>query len=334
MRKFLLIFLCLLMIPALRTQAFSDAGLKAEMHYIVISPGENGKAILKHMASYQNSADQEYKGKANSEGVLSIVLPNGASNLQVNDDGLGIKTTESGFYTTKTIPAKESMTIAYSYEMPADKEFAIEMDYDMEVMQVLVPEGAGSVEIAGAASSNQGLMEFDGQNFWLYNVQGLKAGQPVNVLYNKDKQPSGATGAAPEGNQPEAKENNQLGKVTKTSPDFHNPGHVRIWNQSALGAFNPHILMIVLGAILIAGISYYSYFRWKNRLEAEKLGADKEEKAFRQLLMRQNVIMEKIVGLEEAYSKGDMPEEEYQQKLAAFKQHLIEVKIKLRQFID
>lgn len=122
-------------------------------------------------------------------------------------------------------------------------------------------------------------------------------------------------------------------EVTRSSPDFHNSGHIRMWNQSVLNNFNPHILMIVLGCIIIAGISYFTFFKWKAKNEENKKQLDQEETAFRQLLAMQNATMKKVLDLEAAYEQGKITEEEYTEKINSYKQYLVKVKIGLRDYI-
>jgi len=69
-------------------------------------------------------------------------------------------------------------------------------------------------------------------------------------------------------------------------------------------------------------------------LEEERLGADKEEKAFKLLMAKQKAIMDKIIELEETFGDGKLSEDEYQAKLAAYKQHLVQVKLNLRNFVE
>jgi hypothetical protein len=101
-----------------------------------------------------------------------------------------------------------------------------------------------------------------------------------------------------------------------------------------LHSFNPHIFLIILLAIIVAGISYFAYFRRKTRLEEDRLGADKEEKAFKLLMAKQKAIMDKILELEESFGDGSLSEEDYNRKLEAYKQHLVQVKLNLRKFIE
>ena len=47
------------------------------------------------------------------------------------------------------------------------------------MMQLLVPEGRGSIEVKGVESTSQGLFKFDDQNYWGYTVEGLESKSKV-----------------------------------------------------------------------------------------------------------------------------------------------------------
>jgi hypothetical protein len=69
-------------------------------------------------------------------------------------------------------------------------------------------------------------------------------------------------------------------------------------------------------------------------LEEARIGADKEEQAFKLLMSKQKAILEKIIELEETYGDGKLSEEDFNKKLAAYKEHLVQVKMSLRQFVE
>lgn len=334
MKRIIMLFLIFSLFPFVKAEALSEK-LTVDMHYIVVNPVEDSSIQIKHTVNYTNGGEEEFKGEDGSGNVLTIALPAGAMDLQVEDESLGAIPSEIGFNTTKPFAAKESQTVSYSYLMPAGVPANLKVDYSLQVMQILIPEGVGSLVIEGAKSSNAGLMQFEEKNFWLYNVEGVESGKEFTVKYDKATQPAPPETAADPGEaQATDKASDPAGQVTRTSPDFHNPGHIRLWYQSPLKKFNPHILLIVLGAILVAGLGYYSYFKWKYKVQEQRIGADKEEQLFKQLLARQNAIMDKIVELEEVYAQGQVSEEDYLAKLNAFKQHLVKVKVNLRQFIE
>lgn len=334
MKKILIFLLFFSLIPIVNAQALSEK-LTVDMHYIVISPANDSGILVKHMVNYTNSGNEEYKGESDDSSVLTIPLPPGALDLQVQDESLGAQQTENGFTTTKPIAPQETQVIPFSYTMPLGVPVNVKLDYPLQVMQVLIPEGSGSVVVEGAKYSNAGLMQFEEKNFWLYNVEGIEAGKELKLIYDKNTQPSPEDATVKEepatNTDADAKEQ---GNVTRTAPEFHNPGHIRLWYQSPLKKFNPHILLMVLGAILLAAFSYYSYFKWKSKLEEKRIGSDKEEQLFKQLLARQNAIMDKIMELEDMHAQGEIKEEEYLAKLNAYKQHLVKVKLSLRQFVE
>lgn len=128
-------------------------------------------------------------------------------------------------------------------------------------------------------------------------------------------------------------ETTAFGAVTRTSPAFHNPGHIRMWNQSFLQPFNPHILMIVLGAIIVAGIGYYTFFKFKPSMNELGNNGDMEEAMFRQLISKQDAIMAKIVELQAAFEKGQISKEEYTKKMTEYKHYLVKLKLSMRAYI-
>ncbi|MEH7417665.1 hypothetical protein V7266_20560 [Neobacillus drentensis] len=319
----------ILLIPFLGLAA-SESKVSIDMHYLVVSPAEDGSTNMMNMVNYTNNSSEAYKGDGKSKAVLKVTLPVSAKDLNFLDSKIAFKQVEKGFITTTPVPGNQTMVLPYSYRIPKGKEIKLTMDYPVGILQILVPEGMGSVEVTGAEATSQGLFKFDDQNYFGYSIEDLKENQTFTLVYKKDVQPP-----ADETKQSTTPtDTGSTSGVTHTAPAFHNPGHLRMWAQSPLHSFNPHIFLIIIGAILIAGISYFIYFKRKARLEEERLGADKEEKAFQQLMAKQRAIMDKIIELEETFGDGKLAEDEYQAKLTAYKQHLVQVKLNLRSFIE
>ena len=329
-RKIIIFFLGIMLLPTFQASANADAKIVVDMEYIVINPTDDGSIEIMDMVNFKNTTSEEYSGDGKTEGVLTIPLPQGSTKLQMMDQKVEYKQTDTGFITTMPIEAEGTLVLPFSYRLEYGKEIPLKFSYEVKLFQVLVPEGAGSVVINGIESTNQGLLEFDDGNYWGYSIQNIQPNQSISIAYDKDKQPEG--GASQENTQDGKNEN--TGNVTKTAPDFHNPGHLRMWYQSPLKVFNPHYLMIVLGVILIAGIGYWSYFRMKNNEKNNKMATDKDEQAFKTLMAKQKAILDKILELEESYDKGQISEEDYHTKLDAYKHHLVQVKLSLREFVE
>ncbi|MEY2192426.1 hypothetical protein AB7942_06760 [Neobacillus sp. BF23-41] len=327
-KKITVFFLGLMLFIPFHGLAASDSKLSIDMHYIVVSPAEDGSTNMMNMVNYTNTSAEEYKGDGKSEAVLNVTLPEGTEDLNFLDNKIAFKEVDKGFITTTPIPGNQTMVLPYSYRIAKGKEINLKADYNVQMMQILVPEGRGSIEVKGAVATSQGSFKFDDENYFGYSIEGIKANHSFTLVYKPDVQP-----AANETKKSKTT-NKSNSSVTHTAPAFHNPGHLRIWAQSPLHRFDPHVFLIIIGAIVIAGISYYIYFRRNAKLEEERLGADKEEKAFKLLMAKQKAIMDKIIELEESFGDGKLSEDEYHAKLEAYKQHLVQVKLNLRNFVE
>ncbi|WP_312471791.1 hypothetical protein [Neobacillus sp.] len=329
-KKITVFFLGLMLLIPFHGLAASDSKIRVDMHYIVLSPAEDGSTNMMNMVTYSNTSAEEYKGDGKDEAVLKVALPEGAKDLNFLDNKIAFKQVDKGFITTTPVPANQTVVLPYSYRMAKGTEINLTGDYPVQMMQILVPEGRGSVEVKGLVATSQGLFKFDDQNYFGYSIENIKANQTFTLVYNKDVQP-----APSETKQSQTtSENGKNSAVTHTAPAFHNAGHLRMWAQSPLHRFNPHVFLIIIGAIIIAGIVYFAYFRRKARLEEERLGSDKEEKAFKLLMAKQKAIMDKIIELEDTFGDGKLTEAEYHAKLEAYKQHLVQVKLNLRNFVE
>ncbi|WP_066060647.1 hypothetical protein [Neobacillus soli] len=329
-KKITVFFLGVMLLIPFHGLAASDPKITIDMHYLVVSPAEDGSTNMMNMVNYTNTSDREFAGDGKGEAVLTVTLPKGAKDLNFLDNQIAFKQVDKGFITTTPVPGNQTVVLPYSYRMEKGKEINLTTDYPVQMMQILVPEGRGSIEVKGAEATSQGIFKFDDQNYFGYSIEGIKVNQTFTLRYNKDVQPAAGETKTME----TISEGGKNSSVTHTAPAFHNPGHLRMWAQSPLHRFNPHVFLIILLAIIIAGISYYTYFRRKARMEAEKLGSDKEEKAFKQLIAKQKAIMDKIIELEDTFGDGRLSEKEYHAKLEAYKQHLVQVKLNLRNFIE
>jgi hypothetical protein len=340
MKKYLLSFiLSLLLAPSLLVSAYGQTPVYIDMDYIIVRPTDQGSIAIMHMTSVKNMLEQDFKGDGNSKAVLNVNIPKGATNLQVHDNSLGMNETDFGFFTTKLIPAKEAIVLPYSYWIEKDnKEIVLQYEYPVQAMQFLVPEGSGSLDIKDVEYNIEGPFEFEGQKYYGYNLKGIDPKVELKVTYDQNKQPSPedvkptATEETPV--ETEGADNSALGEVTHSAPVFHNPGHLRMWYQSPLRSWEPHVLLGVIVAIILGGVGYFSYFRWKGKVEEERRLSDKEEQAFLQLIAKRKAIMDKIVELEESYSGGQIEDDEYRKKMSAYKHHLLQVKLNLQKYTE
>jgi hypothetical protein len=329
-KKITVFLLGLLLLIPFNGMAAAESAISVDMHYLVVSPAEDGSTNMMNMVNFTNTTAEEYKGDGTGEAVLNATIPTGATGFTFLDNKIAQKQVETGFITTDPIPANQTVVLPYSYRIAEGEEINLSFDYPVQAIQILVPEGMGSIEFKNITAINQGLFKMDDQNYQGYSVEGIQAKQSFTMIYDKDKQPasSGSQASTAQG------EGETSTNVTKTAPAFHNPGHLRMWSQSPLHSWDPHVFLIVMAAIIIAALSYFAYFRMKARAEEKRLGADKEENVFKNLMAKQKAIMDKILELEENYDDGNLSEEDYKAKMTAYKQHLVQVKMNLRQFVE
>lgn len=124
-----------------------------------------------------------------------------------------------------------------------------------------------------------------------------------------------------------------ISTVTRSAPTFHNPGHIRLWNDTPLRSFEPHLFTAIIIIIFIAGISYFFYFRRKGKLSKDLVG-DKDDERFQELIAKKNIILKKIAQTEDDYEAGKLSVEESNEKILAYKEYLYKVKLELNQFIE
>lgn len=120
--------------------------------------------------------------------------------------------------------------------------------------------------------------------------------------------------------------------VTRSSPSFHNPGHIRLWNDTPLRNFEPHLFTAIVVLIVIAGIGYFIYFKRKEKLNKGFIRDDDEK--FLDLAEKKNILLRKIVQLEEDYEDKNISEVEFKKKVVAYKNYLYKVKQELNKFLE
>ncbi len=122
--------------------------------------------------------------------------------------------------------------------------------------------------------------------------------------------------------------------ISRSAPSFHNPGHLRMWYSTPLRSFDPHLVTAILILIVVAGVGWFIYFQMKHNKAEEKIESNSDEKVFQELVVKQKVILNKLLELEESYKAGQLNDHEYEKKDALYREHLVKVKVELQRFMD
>lgn len=121
--------------------------------------------------------------------------------------------------------------------------------------------------------------------------------------------------------------------VTRSSPSFHNPGHIRLWNDTPLRSLEPHLFTGIVILILVAGIIYFIHFKRKEKVN-KGLIKDQDDEKFLELASRKNILLNKILQLEEDYESGKLSKNEFKEKNTAYKTYLHKVMQELNKFLE
>jgi uncharacterized membrane protein len=330
LKKFLKIALtALLSLPLFSNTVLAAANIVYESNHVIFQPINENTIKITSMATLVNSGDDKFEGK------VGYGLPLNYSNLQIGDQSIKPTNEANAFTIDATIAPNEKKSISYSNDQGLTNNVAkIDFVYphDVQVLNILIPKDTAEVTITGAKFEDKGEFPFESTTLKQYEIKDLKANTKVTIDYKRNPNAPAQTGT--EGTQNNQNQETDQSNVTRKAPQFHNPGHLRMWNQSALSSFDPHILLIVLGIILVAIVVYFAYFEMKRRKQLEHVKSDQEERVFKQLIAKRSAIMNKILELEEEYNSGNISDEDYTKKMEAYKNHLIQVKLSLRDFVE
>lgn len=346
----ILLIACLLI--SLFFPTFASAAtvnIETKTQAIIISP--KSESLLQIVGFYQvvNRSANDYQGE------IQVPLHKDYENVDSGGDPLLAQYGEQSLIISTNIPAnhEEGVRGRYVSEFSlknGEGKIVYTFPTDITTLLLQVPVGVQDMTFLGIDMQAAG----EEGNVQSYVAEKIRAGQTLTIDYKlkedglekfaKIQEEAAAsqneTAANREGNTADTagqvadNGNSTTNNVTRNSPSFHSPGHIRLWNTSVLGAFNPHIFLVVMAIIIFSGLSMFSYFAVKRHSEEKKALNSKEEQEFRQLVKRKRAIMEKIVELEEKREVSNMSEEEFKQKNLAYKKLLVQVNQELNRFVD
>lgn len=253
--------------------------------------------------------------------LLSFFLPAEAKDIHFDSsvDESQIEITEDQVIFQQEIPEGET-TLSYHYLLPPQGDgldFFWEREFSFDTPSFFVMSGAGELQVASEYLEDQGIVAMGERALHIYGGS-FQQGESLGLKIFPDLNPAPATGP---------------GIIDRTTaPKFHHPGHIRLWEQSPFGGIDAHLFIALVIGLPIAGLGVYF---WKRR--QEKTGTsllEQEEEVFQRYLIRERFLLKKLQELEEEKAAGKLDEEDYQTHLDLYKKRLLEVRIKLKDFIE
>ncbi len=145
-----------------------------------------GPEIVRVVELYiiSNPTPQTIVAKEGDPAILSFTLPDGATNLEIQDGKIGERyiETEDGFADTAPVrPGMGNYQVLFSYEMPYSKKLELDrkMELPVKAVVILVPESG--LEIKGDTIQDMGTRDVQGMMYKMYNGSALNAGEELKM---------------------------------------------------------------------------------------------------------------------------------------------------------
>jgi len=224
---------------------------------------------------------------AEGEPTVRFILPEGATNLEFQDGGLGGRyiQTDDGFGDRYAIPpGSGNYEVLYAFTMPYDRKLELDQPVSLPVdaVVILIPEDG--VKIKSDMLVDDGVRDVQGAKYRLYNGGALATGDMLSMSIS--------------------------GRPTSGQPTL--PGGSTTNIVIGVGVFGL--------ALVLAGVWLYTRTRRVDEGEAFDdglpeidLGSDAESS---------ETLMDAIIALDDLFQAGELPEEAYLKRRSELKSRL------------
>jgi hypothetical protein len=264
------------------------AGLAVERLHIFFEFPTVGTIRIIQLVLLANASDLTVASSQQEGPVLTFELPDGASNLSVQESmRLQYVQVAGGFGVNTIRPSAEPYEITFSFEMPYEKEkLDLALPVPLDTMAAIVIAPQDGVKIKGDMLQEGGARDFQGVSYSTYSTGSLGAGEVLRF---------------------------SISGYPKAGPDVIAPGEAEANTNLVIG----------LGAFGIVLIAVGIYLWRRNRLEG--LGAEVDRRDSDDLSPEADTpadLMDAIIALDDLYQAGELPREAYQRRREEMKSRL------------
>ena len=267
---------------------------QSRLHRIIAF--DQGEMVVADVHIFINEGDRTFVGKSGDDGqpqTVEIALPPGA--LEPNFQPATVRQVGSAYASSQPIIPGEEAVVSVSYSVPFDGDslsLTMPLLYDVPVINILAAEQGET--ISSNLLSDQGVQNFQGNNYHILSGADLKAGQSL-VL-----------------------ELGNLDQVQVTVPQTASGSNAAA--QSAVN-LNQTVLLWTLLGMGLAAIAFSLYYSNRTELQTVQQTAT--------LQQQKDHLLGKLKALESLYHTGEINEQAYQQvknrNRASLKQILAEL---------
>ncbi|NLL19943.1 MAG: hypothetical protein GX262_13160, partial [Clostridia bacterium] len=258
-----------------------------------------------------------------SDSMVSFPLPLDAFDVHygagVNEANARVE--EGLLFLDQEFPSGE-ITLNFHYLIAGVEgapHFFLEREFSYATPNFFVMAPAGQLRVTGEQLEDQGIMAMGENQLHIY-AGAFDQSDVLSIMVLPDTMVPGTSGF----------DNNSGVVSVETAPAFHDPGHIRMWEQSPFSGIDAHLFMVIVVGVPIGVLIWYLLKR--RRGQQSKTDLEREEEVFQRYLVREKYLKQKLVELEQQYSEGTVSGEDYEQQLAVYKKKLLEVRLKLKQF--
>lgn len=160
------------------------SGLSIDRMHVFFDVPTTGTMQVGTLYILSNSSSQMVTAGEGGQGVVSFVLPEGATNLTFQDGALGERyiQTENGFADTASIPpGSGTHQVLFAYDLPYDGKIDVSLTPPLPVTAAVIIGPGTGVRLASDQLADAGVKDMQGVSVHLYTAQALPAGTPLKI---------------------------------------------------------------------------------------------------------------------------------------------------------
>ncbi len=302
--------------------AAEEQPLKITMENIVLDRQNDDILAVRGMIAMKNNSKDDIVSTLDNP-LIKFQLPANATRAEVSmqDVELQYEVVDRDIVLVYELPAERSMELSISYFIDTNQteiDFSMGREYLTKAFSIYVPSDAG-LTLKSSRLSDSGATSMGQRTFNFYTAADIAAGELLDIKIAK-------------GEREETVSSNN--RINQNYDGFHNPGHIRFWENSPFKNFDPHLLTFVFVVLILFSIGYY-FYRWHiEEKKVKELQKTQEDDIFMRLYKEETVLKKKLAELQIMYDDGKIDEEEFQKRREIYKKKLINVKLKIKEFTD